>query len=200
VWPGIFRPTLARRGGQARDTNQVEVIPLVVVPTSNRAGEASFMDAAGWVDASRAAVQQNGLQIRVNRVEVATLPFKTPPKGNVPAALREKYLLIHLETLDLGAPQNVVYQTWGGITKDQFKPILTDSAGKSYTLQTFDRELGIVGRILTATTLFPGQTLDELLVFDKPAGAVTLHLELPAAACGREGRYRLSIPASMIKQ
>ncbi len=87
---------------------------------------------------------------------------------------------------------------WGFATRDF--ATLTDDIGNDYKRVYFGFGVRIHGRI-DDESIYPGQTIADLLVFERPvAKAKVLTLELPAANFGGEGLFQLKMPTSRIKR
>lgn len=198
LWPSLVRVGPTGRPAPASDAKRIDAIPL-----DHRADSQNLVDAAGWADASRAVLMQNGVRVQIESAEIAPLPLKPMTRGQppLPASAREKYLLVRVQLSSVGASRAVKFFPWGGLEKDASPPVLTEAGGKPLHQATFDRELGILGRLLTATEIWPGRSVEELLVFERPGSfAEVLHLELPAAAIGNDGTFRFALPKNMIRR
>ncbi len=78
---------------------------------------------------------------------------------------------------------------------------LTDNFGNPYKRLSLDPGSQVPGQISSATSIYPGKRLEDLLVFEPPIENLQfLRLELPAAAFGGTGTLRLQIPKTMIRR
>ena len=125
----------------------------------------------------------------VGRVDFEAAPGREPP--------RDRCLAIKLRVTNAGVARKINYTGWGG-DPGQGLPILRDNRDRSYAVRTFSPAWVVKGRAGGAT-IPSGKSLDDVLVFDAPAGDIAyLRLELPAAPVGAKGQLRMEIPKSMI--
>jgi hypothetical protein len=177
-----------------QDSTGVTAIPLLPRPQ-----EETGLEESGWVDGSRAAVQQDHVRVMLTGVAVGPVELKTPSKKQ---PTREKFLTIRLRIQHVGAAREFPYPSWNEPAPGNEKslPTLTDNTGKVYRRKSFDVGVEVVGQVRRAS-VFPGTFVEDLLVFEAPpAGVEFLHLELPVAAWGGDGVFRLAIPKSMIRR
>jgi hypothetical protein len=192
-WLGLVSTLPFGRGAADPDADRIQAIPLGH-PTADPAG----LEQSGWVDASRAAVQQNDVRIQLTAVSVA--PVEMYKVQSKPKFSEQKYLLVRLRTFNVGAGRQLPYETWNAAGRGPQPLTLTDNLGKSYALKSADPDWKMTEQP-HRDPVAPGRFTDELLVFEAPPADVEfLHLELPASACGGHDTYRLAIPRAMIKR
>jgi hypothetical protein len=192
-WPGLFNPWTGQAGaGKPPD----QPLVLHVGKGTGRASTSVAEDA--WVDASQEAVQRGDIRVRVLSAWVAIAPFKDPARIR---SARDRYLLIVLRLYNTGAERRIPYDSWGEPAAGREADLarLNDNLGKTYRLRNFDPNVELVGRLAHAR-VSPGQYVDDLLVFEPPSASVEyLRLELPGAACGSTGTFRLQLPRSLVR-
>ncbi len=133
--------------------------------------------------------------VRVVAVEVGK-PRIVRADGR-PGTPRDDYLIIHLELTNNDPTKRIAYSGWGGRVPRAQRGILVDNHNNSYELKTFPQ--GPIEGQQTRTSLYPGEPMADLLVFERPVPAAEfLRLELPAAAFGETGAIRFTIPKQRI--
>jgi hypothetical protein len=187
--PGLLGPSYrAFREQTTDDPAAIHVVPLPGSPASVAA------ESPDWVDASRAALRQNGLSLQV--VDAWVGP-RTPAAGAPNTAPREECLFISLRVQQVRDP------TAGGPPGSPppprdtaHAPTLTDDTGQAYQPRKGpERDQGFTARGMPVTVR------DEVLAFEPPpAGREYLRLEVPAAGWGRPGAFRFTIPGTMIRR
>jgi hypothetical protein len=147
-----------------------------------------------WADASKDALHQGDVRLRVVWAMVGAVPFERT-QGRRPAA--ERGLVIRLRVTNAGITRALPYTGWAGEDMPE-APLLRDNQGKSYHLKTFPTDRRVVGRALKSS-IPSGKSVEDVVVFEAPPSTVEwLRLELPAAAAGGDGRLRIEIPKRMI--
>jgi len=148
-----------------------------------------------WVDASDSAIQCG--EVRVSILEAKQGYPRFASRLPAPDAL-EEYLLLTVKLENLAESKKLEYESWGSRSSLIRRVRLTDNVRNTYRSKSFGRaELeGQVG----AASIYPGETVEDLLVFERPVEtAEYLQLELPAAAFGQPGALYFTIPREMIK-
>jgi hypothetical protein len=192
VWPSLFGVHGLGHGSPDPDAGRIQAIPLFFTGT-----DTGSLDPDGWVDAGRAAVQQDDVRVQVIGVSVG--PVEVSRDQGVSRFSAEKYLQIRLRTTNVGAARQLPYETWNAAGRGEHPPVLTDNTGTGYALKSADANWKMA-EVPPQIPLSPGRFADELLVFEPPpAGVDFLHLELPGAACGGHNTYRLAIPRFLIQ-
>jgi hypothetical protein len=151
-----------------------------------------------WADASKDAVVQGDIRVRVTSVLMGKVPLK-----GVEGAGESKDVLLQITVTAENLSKNklIHLKAWGSteFTLTGF-PGLTDNFDNSYracSFSLFDRP---VGQIAGEADVRPGEQVSDLLVFDRPLDTMQyLRLSLPAANFGGTGKLRLQIPANMIR-
>jgi hypothetical protein len=158
-------------------------------------GRGDFRDAeegeALWVDASKDALHQGDVRLRVVSALVGAAQFE-PIQGKEPPAVR--CLMIHLRITNAGIARKLPYTGWGS----EARPVLHDDRGKSYGVKTFAAGWVVKGRAMSSS-IPPGKSLNDVIVFEAPPATISyLRLELPASAVGAEGQLQMEIPKRAI--
>ncbi len=149
-----------------------------------------------WADASREAVTQGDLRVRVTGVKVDFV--RLHELGDTES--KEKDLLIVLQIENTSATRKIDYRGWGAmeLLLDQERPRLTDNFGNLYKRVEFGIGSQVEGQITTAS-IYPGKAVTDVLVFERPVeGVEFLRLELPARNVEGSGKLCLEIPRTMI--
>jgi hypothetical protein len=77
---------------------------------------------------------------------------------------------------------------------------LTDDKGNRYKAINFGFGSSVIGQVTGSESIYPGKSLDDVLVFESPIErAQSLRLELPAENIGKSGKIVFRIPRSMIR-
>ncbi len=150
-----------------RNTTLQKVIAFK--PKDGPAGDAVVPE---WADASREAVQQGNVRVRISELSTEARIFR-----------------IKLLVENVGDKAEVSFTGWvSRPAKDA--PRLMTRYGKSFS--------SVPTAPPTSTTLRPQQSLIALLSFEVPSDVIeSLHLELPASPFGGRGVLRLEIPKAL---
>ncbi|HET6575971.1 MAG TPA: hypothetical protein VFG68_20390 [Fimbriiglobus sp.] len=186
--PGLLGPRYeASRQRSAYDPEAVQVVPLSLDPAG-----AQNLEADGWVDASRAAIQQGTVRVQVTGAAVGPVRLLAPR----PKVTKERHLTISLRVQHLGDGGPIEYEHWGLPAVRKAPPPTLEAAGRKLAPVELapDQPVGRTDMV----RLFPGKAVEDVLVFPAVAVLGSLRLELPAAAWGGQGVFRFSIPASMV--
>ena len=143
-----------------------------------------------WVDAGRGAIEKADFQVRIKSAIMKTVQIER--EKSAPA---KKSLVIELSVQNVGSRHPIEYRSWAEVYPGNV-PVLKDNLGNSY------RSVGSVTDVaerLPDGLLAPGKSFEDAIVFEAPTDGIEfLHLELPAAAIGLRGTFRLQIPRNMI--
>jgi hypothetical protein len=178
-----------------------------------------------WVDASKRGVQQGDIRVEIGGVAVRNVKVKdvlgeesvSPTKtltiqvvvSNTSPTRKIDFLgwsgavanPVALSDLLGGGSGNKANAAEGVLAAGRNAAILTDDVNNSYKRITLELGGQILGQINTATSIYPGSQVEDLLVFEPPIENVqALHLELPAGAFGGTGSLYLKIPKAMIQR
>jgi hypothetical protein len=165
--PGIGSALGFGRPRGAVDPGARRVVPL----TGDTLDPAAEQE--GWIDASRAAVQQGKVGIQVVRAVLSPVGARQTLVINV----RVQNILTNDEPLlDGKAADPQLAGSW--------QATLTDDLGRPCQLISAAGQSG---------------TIPELTFEPPPTGFRFLHLELPAAQWGGTGSFRFKIPATMVR-
>jgi hypothetical protein len=188
LFPGLLGP--AYRAFRERDARSPTAIRAVPLP-GHSAGDQP--EAADWVDASRAALQQNRLRVQVAGASVG--PLEARPARNIKAKPEEGlFIRLRVHQAEGGAEFAAAPRGADG-PAERPQPTLTDNTGKVYAPRAAPE--GAEG--VDQSVRFPVTVLDEIFVFEPPPpGLEFLRLEVPVAAWGGTGTFRFTIPADMI--
>jgi hypothetical protein len=190
-FPGLLGPVYEDARARVQDKTALTVIPLSLKVT-----DPAELSVAGWVDASKAAVQQDQVRLQLASARIGPIDLAGEPATTT----KENYLLVRFRLQHVGGTSQVQYEHWKASSKQGEAPRLTDSDGRVLALA-----LAKLGQKLraadqrTGATLYPTSVIDDVLVFTPPRAAADLRLELPASAWGGIGVFRFHLPAAMIK-
>jgi hypothetical protein len=154
-------------------------------------------EAADWVDASQNSVTHGDVRIRIASVTLGRVDLQGAAKKQ---QSDDDNLVIRITIENTAAENNISYKGWStaaGVSPDA--ATLRDNFIAVYSAVTFARP--VKGQVRNPQTIKPGQSLEDILVFQKPLNnPQELRLELPAAAFGGLGKIKFRIPAAMIKR
>jgi hypothetical protein len=185
--PGLLGPRYeASRQKSDYDPEAVRVVPLKL---DRRAGA---LEIDGFADASRAAVQQGGVRVRVAGASVGPVQLVDAKKRFT----KQPLLAIVVQVQHLGEGPTVPFVHWGLAAGRAVPPATATAGGRKLGLPDLGTDLPV--GVSHGQELFPGRAVDDLLVFEAPSGPEPVRLELPAEAWGGRGSFRFHIPASMI--
>jgi hypothetical protein len=187
--PDLLGPVYqASRAKDPIDPTAIRVVPLPGQPVN------TGPESPDWADASRAALQQGGLNVQVVSASVRRVGKKDPLAKKISPG---DYHFIRLRTQQAEAarePATKPHLT-PGAPDEKDGPRLTDGAGKVYQLCDVQE----IEAPKERRSLFPVDFQDQVLVFEAPARPADLRLELPAEAWGGKGTFRFTIPGAMIR-
>ncbi|GAB6167122.1 hypothetical protein JCM19992_31220 [Thermostilla marina] len=110
------------------------------------------------------------------------------------------YLILRMELTNRSGDKPLSYRSWSLSGNE----ITVTQRGEQPLKQKALRGMKVVGQQAQGT-IPPGDTIDEVLVFElpegvtDPAGLKDLELKLPASAFGEEGEFSLYVPVSQVK-
>ncbi len=151
---------------------------------------------ADWVDAAKVSIQQENVRVRVRSVVVDFLTGKDFRDFKS----KDKALKITIAITNTDQNRKLDYRGWGGSETSlaDDAPHLSDSFVNTYKRVHFGLASRIDGQIVSKS-IYPGESVDDLLVYEKPVRSVEyLLLELPASNFGGTGKLRFRIPSAMI--
>lgn len=177
---------VAKQAQRAEQTNQ-----------SALGGPAGAEDVSGdWADASQ-GVRQGDVEVRVTSIKIDRVQVKDFIDD---ASSKDKLAIIELSIANLGQTKKLEYQSWSGAGSFLSSDVatLSDNFDNNYKRVGFGALAEVKGQ-LAKESIYPGKSVNDLLVFEPPiATADYLKLELSAEAFGGTGKLRLKIPRSMI--
>jgi len=145
---------------------------------------------AEWVDASRAAIQQDQVGVQVTSVTLGPIETFTAPRKKT--VTPEKYLVVRIRVQRVAGKLRLKADD-----RDEPDPvferpraILTDEEGK------------IIKPAAIGIESDPGPSrgaAEEVFVFEAPPAAAKLRLEIPATPWGGTGSFKFALPSTMIR-
>jgi hypothetical protein len=152
---------------------------------------------AAWADASKDAVQQGDVRVRVTGVRIGIVPLGAPTSQGQST---DPFLQISLTVEDLSKTKIVHYDGWGSAQYSGL-PSLKDNFDNSYRRVRFGFFDHPTGQVVGTADIYPGKSVFDVLVFALPVeGVQYLRLTLPAKNVDGSGELRLQIPAGMIRR
>lgn len=157
--------------------------------------ESSESDEDKWVDAAKSSYRREGLRVRIRSATRGWPPFTAAPPQIKPA---DEYMTISIEIENTGLTKKLEYSGWGGPELKGRGLKMTDKHGNKYTFYLF--EPGLLEGQADATSIRPGKSVKDVLVFEAPIATATYaRLELPAAAISdQKDPICFEIPMTMI--
>lgn len=183
------------RWGRAPEVRAPDFKQRTSIPIKPQSGSSKQLAESDWLDASKDVVQMGDLWLRLTSAAVEPVALKSTGQKTP-----DGWLVLRVQLANNGVERQIDYQSWadGPRETSRHPPILKDSSGRTLRQRTFPGSQ-VVGQ-LTTGFVFPGKSIDDVLVFEPPAGNVDyLRLELPLSAVGAEGNVRLQVPRTMIK-
>jgi hypothetical protein len=184
-------------GGEEASENRQKLIPLRnQLGAGGGPSQAELGQETMWVDASKDAVQQGDVRVRLVSAGVEPVELK---ESSGKKRFGEKCLVIKLRISNAGAGQLIPYSSWdqSRSADPALVPVLHDAGGKNYPLRVFEPGQEAVGHVST-WSIAPGKFVDDILVFEAVARVEFLRLELPCQAFQEDDTIRLQIPGRMI--
>jgi len=174
VTGGISR-LIVKQADQANSTNQ---------KSESSSGEEN------WSKSD--TVQQENIKIKIAGWSWSDVVFIDNPMGGVTPY--QGYYTIKLNLSNLSNTKKIDFTTWRGETLSASRDYatLTDDNGNVYKRINFG--LNTISGRQNETSIYPNQSYQDLLVFEKPVSNLKwLHLELPASNFGGSGMIRFEI-------
>jgi len=151
-----------------------------------------------WED-GRTIQRIGDVQVQVARAHVA--PVRISDLGR-PSASAEPHLIVTLYITNLTEGRRIDFEGWGYANNRPISLIATcsDNVGNVYRGVAFGFGSRVAGQQQRGSSLYPGKALEETLVFEQPVDVASqVRVELPGAAIGEEGAFKLSIPTVTIE-
>lgn len=153
----------------------------------------------GWLDATQKSAVAGGANITIASAQIGNVPLKKL-SGDLTLS-DDKYLMILLVVENKSDTKKINLNTFAGTfaaALDHTGPTLTDNFGNTYKVIDFPGK--DVGMQADNTSIYPGKSATDLIVFELPVDKVeSLKLEMAGKNVGANGTLRFEIPASMIQ-
>jgi hypothetical protein len=182
---GVLVFLLATRSDQEGDTARKKTGEK---PAAEEPAQKSTEEEIAWVDASQHGVERGDVRVQVRHAWVGPASGATVAEPESPELL---YLFVHVGLVNASEDRKLDYEGWNRA------PSARVFDGKN---NEYDRKrLPLKAALTKKTPVYPGKSIDDVLVFEPPVeGAGDLFLDLPAAAIGEKGRLHFKIPAAMV--
>lgn len=150
-----------------------------------------------WVDATKHAVEVNGLYLGIAASSVEHVQFQKD--GKPAGALDGLCLVVHLRVVPAERiPGQVQFTPWSdGGPPGADAPTVTDASGKKVTTLTIPRG-ATVAKHVRHVEFFPAMYVEDVLLFPAPEAEGELRLTVPAEALGGVGPVRFMLPTARI--
>jgi hypothetical protein len=170
----------------------------VVAAPSNARPNASNQAGHMWTNIST-PLQLGSVQVRIKQVTVGKVPL-FQPIGDRNTQSQDDVLAIWLEITNTNEKRKIDYSGWMNdfASLQDIDAELTDDNGNRYRQIRFSGLLKVKDTE-TNTSIYPGRSIQDAVVFEPPIDSAThLHLRLSAKGCGEEGEFRFEIPAGFL--
>ncbi|MSR31614.1 MAG: hypothetical protein EXR99_08930 [Gemmataceae bacterium] len=143
------------------------------------------------INAKQYDIQRNDIRVGIGDVRYRVADYV---QANQKKRTRDPKIHILLRVNNCGLENAFEFPAW----KEYGEIKLFDQSGLE--LKEWERPKGTVEKTVTTRPVFPGQNVDEEIIFDPPKEKFTeLKLELPAKAFGeKEGKVTFLLPLSLI--
>lgn len=146
------------------------------------------------------SLQLGDISLKISSVVQGAVPLHQKI-GDSETESKESLLAIYVELTNTSQSKKIDYKGW---MNDYARLLdldaeLTDNHDNDYRKVNFAALLTVKG-IATDSSIYPGKTIKDAIVFEQPVpGIEFLRLKLSAKGMGQDGEFRLEIPADMIR-
>jgi hypothetical protein len=178
-----------------------------------------------WIDASKGRIRQGDIRVEIGAVTVRNVKVKDLLGEETISPTKNLTIQVFID--NMSTTRKIDFLGWSGAGANAFAltdllgggsgskanasealaaagrnaASLTDDVENSYKRITLELGGQIPGQISTATSIYPGTRVEDLLVFEPPIDNVQfLRLKLPAGAFGGTGTLCLQVPKSMLRR
>lgn len=160
----------------------------VAVPSADESPETQ------WTDAATESIRRGDVSVRILSAQIGR-PRLVRATGRA-ARPTEDVLVLKVQLRNESETRKLEYAGWGS-GKSASAVKLTDDFGNPYLPKTW-KGATVEGQ-LAGQSLYPGKSLEDILVFEEPVDkAKALQLRLPASVFGEKETLDFAIPTSMI--
>ncbi len=136
-------------------------------------------------------------------VEVTSAAVAVPRyTKQLPGALGldQPCLLVRLRLTNTSEEEKLEYEGWGSSGRSKSFVQATDGKGNTYKLKHFPKAI-VEGRHTKAVSMYPGETVEDLMVFERPLPAAKyVRLVLPASVVGKKGDLRFELSSELFER
>lgn len=168
-------------------------------PSRHGENESSSARAVEWTRANT-AVQQGNAKVQVKGLRIGKVEFRNKFGDN--RLSEDNLLIITLAVANVSKNKKIDFSTWQNARYSFGEDVaaLTDDNGNVYKRINFGTLSWLVGGVIMES-IYPGESINDLLIFEKPVDAFKwLHLELPAKNLNEAGTIRFEIPSDMLSR
>jgi hypothetical protein len=147
-----------------------------------------------WAGAD-STVTIGGVRVRLVETIIGKVPLRDILKKDTSSA--DELLKVMVEITNTSGTKKIDYRTWSGaaISLERDYATLKDDHGNSYKRITFSLGTYPVAAVERGESIYPNQSLRDVLVFELPTDRAThLNLELPSRNFGGDGMVRFRLP------
>ncbi|MBW3598548.1 MAG: hypothetical protein KY475_14910 [Planctomycetes bacterium] len=147
------------------------------------------------------AQQLGNVQVAITSVTIGNVPVRQVFLDSDTESEKE-LLLIRLTVTNISERKKIDYRGWMSSYASllDVDAELTDDVDNRYRMVNFG-STATIKDTETNTSLYPGKSINDAVVFELPIeGVEYLRLKLAAKGCGEEGEFRFQIPPAMIQQ
>jgi hypothetical protein len=189
----LFDPSLlGPRYEVSRERSDYDPEELKVIPLNLGLDRSQGLETDGWVDASRAAIQQGLVRVQVTGASIAPVQVVDSTRRFT----KTPYLMVLLRVQHLGHGGAFRFIHWGEKAERTVAAAIATCNG--LRLSSADLAADVPVGVKYGHELFPGKAVDDLLILDVPAGSGPIKLELPGEAWNGHTAFRFLIPPSMM--
>lgn len=146
------------------------------------------------------SLQLGDISLKISEVVIGNVPLHQKI-GDTDTESEESLLAIYVELTNTSQSKKIDYRGW---MNDYARLLdldaeLTDNHDNDYRKVNFGGLLTVKG-VSNDSSIYPGKTLKDAIVFEEPVpGIELLRVKLSAKGMGQDGEFRFEIPASMIR-
>lgn len=181
------------------DTTKTDLQPIPSTETPIESKQMPKLAAPAWTESDK-PLRLGNVQVRITKVTVGKVPLHREIV-NKDGVSEDVLLTVWLEISNTSERKKIDYRGW----MDDYASLLdidaeiTDDVENRYRPIQFSATLKVKDTE-TNTSIYPGKSIKDAVVFEKPIeGVQFLRLKLSAKGCSENGEFRFEIPKEMIR-